>query len=89
MKNQKLHLINELLNEFDGARSRSHSQDALMMLNGLQERIGMIQASLTENDVLYSILEFISLEANYTIETECEKLNAETDKESSEVVQNG
>lgn len=89
MKNKKLHLINELLNEFDMARSRFNSQDALTMLDGLQERLGTIQSSHTKEDVFYKILDFISLEVNYAIELECEKLNADDNQASSEVVQNG
>lgn len=86
MKNKKLHLTNELLNEFDTARSQSHSEDALMMLDGLQERIGMIRASLTKDDVFYSILEFIWNEVYCIKEDLLISLNG---KKSSEVAKNG
>jgi|GEM_PF-2409757 len=83
MKNKKLHLINELLNEFDTARSTNDIDKLVNDCNALQERISHINSLYLKDDIFKSILDFISLEVNFTIESELEKLNAD------KVAQNG
>ena len=80
MKNKKLHLINELLNEFDTGRSTNDTNKLLIDLDVLHSRDSHISEQYSKDDIFKSKLDFISTEIYFTIETEIEKL---------QVVQNG
>ena len=80
MKNKKLHLNNELLNEFDTGRSTNDTNKLLIDLDVLHSRVCHISEQYSKDDIFKSILDFISTEIYFTIETEIEKL---------QVVQNG
>ena len=75
MRNKKLHLINELLNEFDTARTTNDIDRLVSGLDALNERIVNISHSYTKDHVFTSILDFISIEIHITIESELVKLN--------------
>jgi len=81
----KLHIINNLLNEFDTARSTNDIDKLVTDLEQVYAKTYSIINALKENDEFKSILEFIALEVNYTIESELEKLNTNENTKLSEV----
>lgn len=81
----KLHLINNLLNEFDTARSTNDIDKLVKDLNIVHAKIYSIIDTYKKSDAFKSILEFIAVEINFTIESELEKLNTNNSDESNEV----
>lgn len=75
MKNKKLHIINELLNEFDTGRTTNDTNQLISDLDVLHSRVCNISEQYPKNDIFKSILDFIATEINFTIENELNRLD--------------
>jgi len=75
MKNKKLHIINELLNDFDTGRTTNDTNQLLSDLDALRSRVYNISEQYPKNDIFKSILDFIATEIYCTIEDELNRLD--------------
>ena len=75
MKNKKLHIINELLNDFDTGRTTNDTNQLLSDLDALRLRVYNISEQYPKNDIFKSILDFIATEIYCTIENELNRLD--------------
>lgn len=75
MKNKKLHLINELLNEFDAGRTTNDTNKLVNDLDVVYSRVCHISEQYPKDDIFKSILDFIATEINFTIENELNSLD--------------